>query len=212
MNQNEIDTYFPIFSNVDIFSPLNISTSTLYKMWVLKYNKFTYITMSLIETTETIDLITDVYKDQFTKTISAFMTEYKPLENYNSTETEIISGTTSSSGENSTITTGDETQNSTTTGESTESVSPYDSENFNNNNKENMSNSGNVTTNTSTDSTSSSTVSEENSQTRSLTRSGNIGVTTSQQMLMSEYELRKINIINDYLNIVASYILSQYIM
>ena len=31
-----------------------------------------------------------------------------------------------------------------------------------------------------------------------LTRSGNIGVTTSQQMLESELELRKVDLVNDF--------------
>ena len=38
-----------------------------------------------------------------------------------------------------------------------------------------------------------------------LTRKGNIGVTTSQQMIASEYELRKYNVLQDFMNDVARY-------
>lgn len=38
-----------------------------------------------------------------------------------------------------------------------------------------------------------------------LLRSGNIGVTTSQQMIASEYELRKFNVLQEFMNEVAKY-------
>ena len=38
-----------------------------------------------------------------------------------------------------------------------------------------------------------------------LTRKGNIGVTTSQQMIASEYELRKFNVLQEFMNEVAKY-------
>ena len=38
-----------------------------------------------------------------------------------------------------------------------------------------------------------------------LVRSGNIGVTTSQQMIQSEYDLRKFNVLQEFMNDVAKY-------
>lgn len=38
-----------------------------------------------------------------------------------------------------------------------------------------------------------------------LVRKGNIGVTTSQQMIQSEYDLRKYNVLQDFMNEVAKY-------
>lgn len=38
-----------------------------------------------------------------------------------------------------------------------------------------------------------------------LLRSGNIGVTTSQQMIQSEYDLRKFNVLQEFMNEVAKY-------
>lgn len=38
-----------------------------------------------------------------------------------------------------------------------------------------------------------------------LLRSGNIGVTTSQQMIQSEYDLRKFNVLQEFMNDVARY-------
>lgn len=40
-----------------------------------------------------------------------------------------------------------------------------------------------------------------------LVRKGNIGVTTSQQMIQSEYELRKYNVVQEFMNEVAKYTL-----
>ena len=42
------------------------------------------------------------------------------------------------------------------------------------------------------------------------TISGNIGVTTSQQMLLSELELRTYNIIDEYLKKISQFILNLY--
>lgn len=201
-----------IFDSVNFFSPLNIYPPDLYLLWGLRYSNFKYISDDVNEIKTYIDILTKIYSDRFIKSVNALLSDYNPIENYNSTETESIeiSGTNSTTSENSTTATGETTTN--TTGETTETLSPYDSENFNNNSKNNSS--GITTENSSSSDNSTNTMSGTSSQTnaRTLKRSGNIGVTTSQQMIQSEIELRKNNLINDFFNIVQNYILLHNIL
>ena len=201
-----------IFDSVNFFIPLNIHSSDLYLMWVLRYSNFKYISDDENEIKSYIDILSKIYSDRFTKSVSVLLVEYNPIENYNSTETENIeiSGENSTTSENSTTATGETTTN--TTGETTETLSPYDSENFNNNSKNNTS--GVTSESSSSSDNSSNTMSGTSSQSnnRSLKRSGNIGVTTSQQMIQSEIDLRKNDLINDFFNIVQNYILLHNIL
>ena len=201
-----------IFDSVDFFIPLNVNSSDLYLMWLLRYSAFKYISDDVDEIKRCVDILTKIYSNRFTKSVSVLLSDYNPIENYNSTETESIemSGENSTTSEISTTTTGETTTN--TTGETTETLSPYDSENFNNNSKNNSS--GITTENSSSSDNSSNTMSGTSSQTnaRTLKRSGNIGVTTSQQMIQSEIELRKNDMINDFFNIVQNYILLHNIL
>ena len=201
-----------IFDSIEYFIPLNIYPPDIYLMWVLRYSSFKYISDDKDEIKSYIDILSKIYSNRFTKSISVLMADYNPIENYNSTETESteISGANSTTSEISTTSNGE--VSSTTTGESTETLSPYDSETFNNNSK-NIS-SGNTTENSSSSDTSSNTMSGTSSQSnnRTLKRSGNIGVTTSQQMIQSEIELRKNDLINDFFNIVQNYILLHNIL
>lgn len=201
-----------IFDSVDFFIPLNINSSDLYLMWLLRYSDFKYISDDVEEIKRYIDILTKIYSSRFTKSVNVLLIEYNPIENYNSTETESveITGATSTTSENSATATGETTTN--TTGETTETLSPYDSENFNNNSKNNSS--GVTSENSSSSDNSSNTMSGTSSQSnnRTLKRSGNIGVTTSQQMIQSEIELRKNDMINDFFNIVQNYILLHNIL
>lgn len=213
MTVKESPSHFEnIFDSVKFFIPLSVYPSDLYLMWVLRYSAFNYISDDESEIKSYIDILSKIYSERFTKSVNALLTEYNPIENYNSTETENIeiTGENSSTSEISTTATGETTSN--TTGETTETLSPYDSENFNNNTKNNSS--ANTTENTSSSDNSSNTMSGTSSQTnaRTLKRSGNIGVTTSQQMIQSEIELRKNDLINDFFDIVQNYILFHNIL
>ena len=201
-----------IFDSVNFFIPLNIYPPDLYLMWVLRYSNFKYVSDDVNEIKSGIDILSKIYATRFTKSVNALLTEYNPIENYNSTETENIeiSGVNSSTSEISATSSGENTSN--TSGETTETLSPYDSENFNNNSKNNSL--GNTSETSSSTDTSSNTMSGTTNQSnnRTLKRSGNIGVTTSQQMIQSEIELRKNDLINDFFNIVQNYILFHNIL
>lgn len=213
MTVNEAMSQFEnIFDSVNFFIPFNIHSSDLYLMWVLRYSNFRYISDDKTKIKSYIDILSKIYSNRFTKSVNALLIEYNPIENYNSTETENIeiSGENLNTSEMTTTSSGETSTNSS--GETTETLSPYDSENFNNNSKNNSS--GNTTESSSTADSSSNTMSGTSSQTnsRTLKRSGNIGVTTSQQMIQSEIELRKNDMINDFFNIVQNYILLHNIL
>lgn len=207
-----LNDFKSIFSNTHFFEPLEISTSHLYDMWVIKFFEYNYITDSAVDIAYMITTLNKIYENRFIKSVQALLSDYNPIENYNSTETETtnINGSTStvSSGVNTTAT--EFSGNSTS--ENIETLSPYDTENFNNNSKNTMTDTNGSNTNTTintSDTTSGNNTQEHN---RTLKRSGNIGVTTTQQMLQSEFELRKTDLINDYFFIVQNYILSHKII
>lgn len=106
-------------------------------------------------------------KNQWNKLYALYRLEYNPIENYSMVEAE-----------DGTDTRTDNFENNTT---NTDQQWAFNSTDWNNVNK-NQNESTNAGTST-------------NQNTRTLTRSGNIGVTTSQQMMQSEIELWKWNFI-----------------
>lgn len=156
------------------------------------------------------------YQDMY----KAVSLEYNPIHNYDMTE----SGTDSTVGKNIVNASGtDKTDNNTSTqvtsnvtdnGTTTEGVTAYDRAEFKDSSKTTnvntaeggslTKNSGNVTVSSTSDTTTDNNV----TLTHSLTRTGNIGVTTSQQMLISELDLipRKqllYEFFNDYKNMLC---------
>ena len=133
------------------------------------------------------------YKVSWISQYNALTAEYNPIDNYSMTETETPNLTRSvSTSENSTQTPNLTT--STTNDGSTKNNYYGFNDSSADGSKVNSSivgstNSTSQTGNSKVDSSSSTT--ETNSGSRTLTRKGNIGVTTSQQMIESELELRK---------------------
>jgi hypothetical protein len=123
---------------------------------------------------------------QYEKLFNTLSLEYNPIENYSMTENEKEDNT---GNDNKTINKGEFSSNSSIgnqTSENVNSVSPYDSNEFNPESKVNVNNgsrSDSYIENAKTDT-------EQNIYNhgieRTLTRKGNIGVTTSQQMIESE--------------------------
>ena len=209
--KDKITEFSAIFSNVHFFEPLEISSLEIYTIFTIKYFNFIYISDDFTEVASRISNLSEIYNNEYTTKVSLLLMDYNPIENYNSSETESTSSqnTTTSGNENTTTT----TTNSTTenSGETTNKVSPYDSENFNNDNNT-------TTTNTTTDNATDTTtindrgnMSSNGTSSRTLTRKGNIGVTTTQQMIESEYELRAKNLVFEFLEKVSKFILLEYI-
>ena len=209
--KDKIIEFSAIFSNVHFFEPLGISSLEVYTTFTIKYFNFLYISDDLTEVASIISNLAEIYNNEYTTKVGLLLKDYNPIENYNSTESESTTSenTTTSGNENTTTT----TTNSTTenSGVTTNKVSPYDSENFSNDNNSNSSNTSTVNGTDSTSITDSGNISSNGTLTRTLTRKGNIGVTTTQQMIESEYELRAKNLVFEFLEKVSKFILLEYI-
>lgn len=154
---------------------------------------------------------------KYQKLIAAFSATYDPIQNYNMTETSndkrSPNFTSTTSGTTATDNTVKNNQSRMTTDVpegvqevSTSSVNPYDNSGFRDERQNVTTQTGSRTTTESysgnadtsqSNSTVNSTTSQtgEETYTHSLTRQGNIGVTTNQQMLESEISLaNKMNI------------------
>ena len=209
--KDKITEFSAIFSNVHFFEPLGISSLEVYTIFTIKYFNFIYVSDDLTEMGSIISNLSEIYNNEYTTKVGLLLMDYNPIENYNSSETETTTSenATTTGNENTTTT----TSNSTTenSGETTNKVSPYDSENFNNDNNTTTTN---TTTGTATDTTTindSGNMSSNGTSSRTLTRKGNIGVTTTQQMIESEYELRAKNLVFEFLEKVSKFILLEYI-
>ena len=209
--KDKITDFSAIFSNVHFFEPLGISSIEVYTTFTIKYFNFIYISSDVTEVASIISNLAEIYNNEYTTKVSMLLMDYNPIENYNSTETESTTSenTTTSGNENTTTTTTNLT--SENSGETINKVSPYDNENFNNDNNTTTTN---TTTDNATDTTTindSGNMSSNGSLSRTLTRKGNIGVTTTQQMIESEYELRAKNLVFEFLEKVSKFILLEYI-
>ena len=209
--KNKITEFSPIFSNVHFFEPLNISAVDLFNIFNMKYYSFIYISDDVIEISSIISNLSKVYENEYTTKVKMLLLEYNPIENYNSSETETTTtenATTTGNENTTTSTTNSTTENS---GETTNKVSPYDSENFSNDNNTNSTNTSNTNGTDTTSITDTGNISSNGTTSRTFTRKGNIGVTTTQQMIESEYELRAKNLVFEFLEKVSKFILLEYI-
>lgn len=140
----------------------------------------------------------DKYYRTFQKWIDALSIEYAPLENYDRQEEwkDINSATHNSTETSNSSTSNTGNISSNTSDTVTGNVSAFDSDNFTPNEQSvgsgsSSSNSSGTTTNNQYDY---NTSSDDSTNTRTGRAHGNIGVTTSQQMLKDELEVAKWNI------------------
>ena len=115
--------------------------------------------------------------------------EYNPTENYNMTEKETATDTKAENSDSTTTSVNGERK---TTDINTKSVSPYNTEELTTESQQKADVTENSVTDTNTNNT---TYTTNNSTSKELTRSGNIGVTTTQQMLESERRLADYSIV-----------------
>lgn len=165
----------------------------------------------------------NTFREAWDNIYAALTADYNPINNYSMTEsgedTRTNTGTQSTSGTRSGTETETPNLTNTTTGEnnssgglygfnSAESV-PSDTTHGTNTNTNTQSGTVNTNTSDTTTSTRTDDLTEKNIHT--FERSGNIGVTTSQQMIESELELRKKQFYSIvYSNIVNHLCLSVY--
>ena len=134
------------------------------------------------------------YNANWAKRWAALQAEYNPLENYSMEETETEDTTNTGTVGNVSTLTGSASRNNTEETDATidKSVYGFDSSQASPSESE-TDHSETTATETSTESQSGNNTRTDNlagTRDRTLTRSGNIGVTTSQQMLQSELDIR----------------------
>ena len=147
------------------------SDEVICKMMLKHYRMFSYIFKCVEDNVALLQDIADIKRDYYNKLYQTTLYEYNPIENYNMVEKESgnISATTNGSNTQKpnnwkTIVSNKGYGEAGAAAETTESaqVGTYDTTTAGNSNQNNN---------------------------RTLTRSGNIGVTTSQQMIQSERDI-----------------------
>lgn len=163
-------------SALDITIDNKVLSTRFFKMELEKYKclQVEWNTENFIYFWETFFLAKDY---EIKRLYSAMTTEYNPLENYNKTETSTTNTESNINGENTTTSLNDTVN--------TLEKTTYNSDSLHTSEK--------TTTKPSDLKTTGLTESENKVEYENKT-SGNIGVTTSQQMLKSEYEIRLIGI------------------
>lgn len=149
------------------------------------------------------NIVKNIYLDKWNKLYNVLNSEYNPIENYNRVENTTINNTgnetTNENINNSEVLTGGHTNNNTN--ENTHKVSAFNDANFSNDSNDvNNSTDDFIYNNETKTNTGTNTSSKNNTGTNEThsTISGNIGVTTTQQMIVSEIELRKYNLVNEF--------------
>lgn len=192
-NKDNFSNFFDYAT--EITTPLNITINDLSDMFLELY-KYRYM---IIDCNNNLDyntyykrakIVYNLNKNKYIKLVNTEIVEYNPIENYSMMENETgnrtpnlkrtSEGTASQSGTNS------ETNNTSAT--STDSNTSFDSTTFYNNAKNETTGNSTVTGENTATNTTNVTINETGTEQteREMTRKGNIGVTTTQQMLEQE--------------------------
>ena len=208
--------------NNDLFGLLNlppgIDKDTLVNNIMLRGGEFEVVYSNPDFYKSAIGLWSNKHYRTFEKWINALNIDYNPLENYDrmeewsdsgsrtNTGTVSDSGIRKNTGTQSTESSGKDNFKGSGNSTSSDEISAYNSNSFQNDKKNTTNSSNSSETNTTTNNTRTDNLSESNSNTRTDNLSeksnsdrkgrahGNIGVTTSQQMLQSELDIAKWNI------------------
>ena len=208
--------------NNDLFGLLNlppgIDKDTLINNILLRGGEFEVVYSDPDFYKSAIGLWSNKHYRTFEKWINALNINYNPLENYDrmeewsdagsrtNTDTVSDSGIRKNTGTQSTESSGKDNFKESGNSTSSDEISAYNSNSFQNDKKNTTNSSNSSETNTTNNSTRTDNLSESNSNTRTDNLSektnsdrkgrahGNIGVTTSQQMLQSELDIAKWNI------------------
>ena len=198
--------------------PPGIDKDTLVNNIMLRGGEFEVVYSNPDFYKSAIGLWSNKHYRTFEKWINALNIDYNPLENYDrmeewsdsgsrtNTGTVSDSGITKNTGTQSTESSGKDNFKGSGNSTSSDEISAYNSNSFQNDKKNTTNSSNSSETNTTANNTRTDNLSESNSNTRTDNLSektnsdrkgrahGNIGVTTSQQMLQSELDIAKWNI------------------
>lgn len=211
-NEN-IPAFKNIFNGVLTYISFNETASEIFSLFEMMYGKRLMfkqypetdadIPTAIIQLTNYCSIFARTYKYKYTHMLKTEKAVYNPIENYSMTEngTDTRTPDLVTDMSNSSNSKGIGTSNSdTVTG-----VTTYDNTaDFINQNKgTDSTNTETTTENTATEKT--TTTGTEKTE-HTLTRSGNIGVTTSQQMLQSERDLADFSTIRKFIDDIADVI------
>lgn len=211
-NEN-IATFKNIFNNVKTFINFSETPAEIFDLFQM-YNAdrlvFKQYPKTQQETAKAITQLTNyctifarTYQNKYNKLLATETLKYDPIENYSMIESgtdvrtpDLVSNTTAS---------GTSSGNATDTSTTTSAVTTYDNTaDFINQNKGTADNTN--TTSTQNSSTGKTTTTGTEKTTHEFKRSGNIGVTTSQQMIQSEREVADFSAIVQFVTDIANII------
>lgn len=206
--------YAKSVENIDIFEdvslPASIDKDTLVDFILMRSAPFEVLYTDPVYMKAAVTTWAQVHSRTFTKWMDALSLEYNPLHNYDRTEegndtdieNRILKDKTDSSLSSRATTLGNNSDNTKTDSTTTNSVSAYDSATFSDSDKS-VTGSGTGSTNTNLNDTmnkeKSNVASAENenklnTRAHKLRAFGNIGVTTSMQLIESELSLDAWNV------------------
>lgn len=195
-------------NNDDLFSllklPEGIDKDTLVGNILLRGGEFECIYSDPSFIQNAIAVWSSKWYRTFDKWVKALAIEYSPLENYDRMEEwsdNRKKEDSASDGSNGSIGESGNFNNNTTT---ETKVSAYDSSDYQPSERVTTDNSGNDSRNTTTSNSLSHTGNESEDSTHKGRIHGNVGVTTSQQMLISELELAEWNLYEHITDIFLS--------
>lgn len=208
-----ITSFRSIFNSVKMFINFSETPSEIFDVFQM-YNAdrlvFKQFPITQQETTNAIKQLSSyctifarTYQTKYNKLLATEKLEYDPIENYSMTESgtdvrtpDLVSNTTAS---------GTSSGNATDTSTTTSGVTTYDATaDFINQNKGTADTTN--TTSTENSSTGKTTTTGTEKTTHEFKRSGNIGVTTSQQMIQSEREVADFSAIAQFVTDIANII------
>lgn len=211
-NEN-IATFKNIFNNVKTFINFSETPSEIFDLFQM-YNAerlvFKQYPKTQQETAKAITQLTNyctifarTYQNKYNKLLATETLEYNPIENYSMTESgtdvrtpDLVSNTTAS---------GTSTGTATNTADTTTAVTTYDNTaDFINQNK--GTDNSTSTTSAENSTTGKTTTTGTEKTTHEFKRSGNIGVTTSQQMIQSEREVADFSALARFVTDIANII------
>ena len=181
-----------LFANLTL--PEGIDKEVLINNILLRGGEFEVLFSDPYTMKEAIGVWSSKWGWTFSKWIKAINMEYNPLENYDRMETWDESEKGNNKGTTANTNEGKTTDTSSSTGEMENSVSAFDSSSFSPHDKSESSNKTDATTNIKASNNGSSENEYSNTATRTGRAHGNIGVTTSQQMLQSELDVALFNL------------------
>ena len=181
-----------LFANLTL--PEGIDKEVLINNILLRGGEFEVLFSDPYTMKEAIGVWSSKWSWTFSKWIKAINLEYNPLENYDRMETWDESEKGSNKGTTENTNEGKTTDSSSSSGEMENSVSAFDSISFSPHDKSVSSNKTDATTNIQASNNGSSENEYSNTATRTGRAHGNIGVTTSQQMLQSELDIAMFNL------------------